>query len=1132
MLLSVALMAQQDNRRQKQLTVIFPTQSLDSLTIISSTLVLLDSLRQPIDSNFYTLQNESITWKRLPTFTRFFATYRVFPINIAKASMLFDTAQIRSSWGKNYIGFREKDRPNANNDVLPDKREGLDYSGALVRGVSIGNNQDPVLNSRFNLTLNGKLSNDIAVSATLMDNNIPIQPDGTTTQLNQFDRIFIQLKRKNTTLTVGDYDMQRPNSYFMNYYKRMQGGMIENRDSIGKGLLTVRIAAAAARGKFNRQQLQVIEGNQGPYRLQGAEGERFIILNAGTEKVFWDGNLLKRGLDEDYVMDYNVGTIYFTRKKLVTKDNRVIVEFEYSDQNYIRSVTIANVEYRREKARFYFNAYSEQDGKNSGNAQTLKANEKEALAAAGDKAETAFANGIDTLAVYNPDRVMYRYIDTLGKRVLQVSSNPNLARYTARFSEVQTGLGSYRLKQTAANGRVYEWVGEGQGNYVPFVKLAAPKQKQLYTLGVDYQYNKLTKFNIEGAMSRYDLNRFSRLDKDDDTGFAGVASVQRTWNLKRNWSLQLNGKTEWTDTYFRALNPYRNPEFLRDWNIGNSTQKLVFEQIHSASFALAKTDTSRFQYDISSFQRAKLYSGLKQGFLIHQLFKNTTFDAEANVLNTNTLTEKTTFVRPKAEISTVLKKLGNTKIGVYGESERNSRTQNDTLTRESFYYNLVKAYAQTPLTKKASFGTQVVQRQDFVSKNNQFSGVTKSIDLSINAQYKLKNSSLSSTFTKRSLAILDTAFTKYKPQQTYLGRLDYNFSLAKDALRSSTGYELGSGQEQKIEYVYSEVRAGQGNGVFMWKDFNKDGVKQQNEFVVSPFIDSARYVRIVLPSNQFVRTNNMLFSQQFTLDLKLKFANDTTLFARFLSKIYIQSNLKNNRRTKAETDFIWQPWAMVQQNALVANSNTMRNIFIFNRLSSLYELQYEQNQLSQQNILVTGYEQRGNADDGFRLKWHITKNIQSNTHISRGRKIAKSEFFNTNNYDIGFRQLESNLEYQQGSSFRVGVQYKYSIAKDTVGEIESALNHDFSIESTWTAPKTTLNVRASYVQVSYMGSVGTPTEFALLNGLKNGRNLLWSFNLDQQLTKVIFLNLSYEGRQTGDIGHIIHTGRMTIRAGF
>src|SRR5690606_34328620 len=117
--------------------------------------------------------------------------------------------------------------------------------------------------------------------------------------------------------------------------------------------------------KFARNILAVQEGNQGPYRLRGAEGERFIILLAGTERVFLNGKLLQRGLEADYVIDYNAASITFTPAHLINKDSRIVVEFDYTDQSYLRSLYAADLDYKVEKARVYFSFYSDQDSKNS-----------------------------------------------------------------------------------------------------------------------------------------------------------------------------------------------------------------------------------------------------------------------------------------------------------------------------------------------------------------------------------------------------------------------------------------------------------------------------------------------------------------------------------------------------------------------------------------------------------------------------------------------------------------------------------------------------------------------------------------------------------------------------------------------
>ena len=81
---------------------------------------------------------------------------------------------------------------------------------------------------------------------------------------------------------------------------------------------------------------------QGPYKLSGINNEKYIIIIAGGEKVYLNGERLKRGENNDYVIDYANAAITFTTNKLITSDSRIAVDFEYTDKKYERTFFSVN----------------------------------------------------------------------------------------------------------------------------------------------------------------------------------------------------------------------------------------------------------------------------------------------------------------------------------------------------------------------------------------------------------------------------------------------------------------------------------------------------------------------------------------------------------------------------------------------------------------------------------------------------------------------------------------------------------------------------------------------------------------------------------------------------------------------
>ncbi len=200
-------------------------------------------------------------------------------------------------------------------------------------------------------------------------------------------------------------------------------------------------------------------------------------------------------------------------------------------------------------------------------------------------------------------------------------------------------------------------------------------------------------------------------------------------------------------------------------------------------------------------------------------------------------------------------------------------------------------------------------------------------------------------------------------------------------MNGSTLYEIGSGQEQKVEYQY--VKVNKGEGQYVWRNRNTDTIPQLDEFEIAPFKDQADYVRVSLFTNQFIRTNNVSFAQSLRFDPKMaNFANDSSLFIRqLINRFSTNSNIQIARRVK--NDFQpdpslktpisqWNPFQLnIPDIALVALTLNLRNSIFFNRNHPVAD--FELGQLANRNrvVLVTGFEERGNTSYFFRNRWNI-----------------------------------------------------------------------------------------------------------------------------------------------------------------
>jgi hypothetical protein len=1108
---------------------------IDTLSIYPNSFFVLNN-RDTLSKNDYSLDYASATFQFLSIVKvdSVKVIYRVLPFDLSLKYKSYDSILLTK------IGVDERDKYKivnsySVNDVFGGQE--LSKNGSISRGVSFGNKQDLGINSALNLELSGNLSPNLKILAAVSDANIPIQPDGNTNKLQEFDQVFIQVFNEKFKLTVGDFWLGKPTGYFMTYKKRAQGLTIENKWQLKDSTFWYSQASAAlSKGKFNRQIIAGVESNQGPYRLRGNENEPFILVLAGTERVYIDGRLLSRGQEFDYVIDYNTSEIVFTARNLITKDIRIVVEFQYSDQNYARSLVQSSTMYHGKKINFWLNAYSEQDAKNQTLQQNLSPSQKYFLSGIGDQLDLAQISSVDSIGYFD-NQVLYKMIDSLGyDSVLVFSVNPDSAKYRAVFQYIGSNKGNYVLNNYNALGKVYRWVepisGIPQGDYQAARLIITPKQKQLFSTGIQYQLSKKIKMESEVAFSTDDLNTFSTLGNNNNNGLAERTKIIHSGNIGdsgKGWEMENKVEFEYLHGNFLPIEQYRSVEFDRDWN----TRNKGFQGQQLFGIISSKIKRKSFGY----INLAGQSYAIGTNYLGNRCYSEGTWKQNGwtATWNGSYLSSKSTganqFFRHRVDIN---KKIGAIVIGYKDDHEKNSfKDSIELITKNSYQFFDYEAYLSSADTSKTFYKFYYRERFDQRADSMRLQPVAKA--RTIGGQIALKhlnNQQLTLIGGYRSLSISDSTLITQTPENSLIGRIDYEARWFKNALNWSTFYEVGSGLEQKRTFIYIKVNDGQ--GVYTWIDYNGDGVKDLNEFEVAQYIDQASYVRIFTPSNEYVKTySNELNQGVFWRPERIWGKKKGVL--GFLSKFSNQTRIRINRKTSLfDPTTFFNPFAnTIQEANLLSTGSLIRNALYFNRTSNVINAEYTYQDNKNKALLATGFDSKRNRYHELFTRWNVLPIFSIELKAQTGMKYALADYTTGRNYDISYQSLQPSFIYQPSTNYRLSLEGRIVNKKNNpVFGAESCLLKEIGLGFKYNqTEKGSLQGALKAISMNYFGTSNSAVGFEMLESLKPGVNYTWNLSYQRTISKNLQLTIQYLGRKS-EASRTIHSGNMEIRAYF
>jgi len=252
--------------------------------------------------------------------------YHIIPIFLQKVyqKKLFEP-QEKIILEKETLTSEIENKPSLNKtNTLETMPSDLTFTGTKSLSMSMESLKGLSINQPTRLNVSGKIANSINVSALLSDEDLPLQPEGTTEQLEDLDKILIKIEGRNLSATLGDYETSFGDTEFVLSPKMVEGAQAQGNFDIGGFTLI----GAVSKGQSSSVTLEGIEG-QSEYRI--SVNGKYIIMVAGSEQVWLNGEKMRR--EKDYVIrDYGDPIVEFTNKHLLTGKDVIVVDFEYVDE--------------------------------------------------------------------------------------------------------------------------------------------------------------------------------------------------------------------------------------------------------------------------------------------------------------------------------------------------------------------------------------------------------------------------------------------------------------------------------------------------------------------------------------------------------------------------------------------------------------------------------------------------------------------------------------------------------------------------------------------------------------------------------------------------------------------------------
>lgn len=996
----------------------------------------------------------------------------------------------------------------------------LNKSGSLIRSVQIGTGQDLELESALNLQIEGRIGKDIDVVAALTDQSTPIQPEGTTESINELEKVFVSIRNPHLAATLGDYTLEMNGGRYDSYKRKLTGVMGE---ATYTNFGTV-VSGAVSDGEFTTNAFNGLEAVQGPYSLTGKNGEIGIVVLAGTEKVWLDGLLMRRGEGNDYTIDYSAGEISFTANRIITSDSRIVVDFEYANEDYERTYTAARVTAGSAESRVKVSAswISESDDYNRPLGVALTEDDKESLRYAGDDPSLAVSFAGDSVG---PNLGDYSKVDTLWEgasysifvRMPRDSNDAPTGEWNIVFDEFGLGKGDYEA--TADNrGRTYfRWVGPDLGRYLPYKRIPLPEEQVLADLRIESNPVSGLTIGAEAASSRRNSNLLSGLDDADNDGYALAGNVEydklRPLLLGvRPYRLNFRSDIRYRNRDFSEITRSNEIEFNRDWDAAQSTntdETIIESRADLVPLKALTLSGSVGLLDRENVQSSERYSGAVRfnpserlsAYVSHlQLFSDD-----------STSGRKGDWIRQQGEVRGSKGRFAP-RFSLLRERKRDEANDIYSGFRYLDYRSGLGVTLPANLALDGEYGQRIDEK--LISKNAYVDSATAS---TIAAEASWRPPSIGWSKLRFVHREKDYAFNDTADVETDVGRLETLISPRSRIVEMNLTYEVSKSRTQDQVLLAIEVEPGTGT--------HRRGEAGEPSYVPD---DQGDIILVSRNTGTFEPATELEFGSLIWLRPDESTDESLGLLLKRLSS-ETEITIEERSRLPLSTRMILLDQSQFRGDSTISGRITLREDLHFDRLSRKFamRLRYRQFQ-SVENQILNGGQGRNRREGAVRVRAAYARNLRGESESGLSRETITNRTGLIPERDIDQWFVEQNSTLTLSRRWEVGLGLRASDTQDEQTKTQASLRELKPRGALSFAGKGRFDAEFSWIHASSNKAL---IPFELGQGSNRGDNYRWTLRGTYQLAQNFSGSLNYTGRK--DAGEKTnHVGRVEVRAVF